>query len=370
VTVIWYAFARALMAFGQFVAAERYLRRCVTRNPDHVAAQINLGWVCAQLCRRRESADAYAAVTRLAPSWAEGYYRLGCALQRLEQHEAAVSQFQRAIELSGGDAPAEYNLGVSLTAIGRRQEALFAYRRAVAIDPDNAEAAANLGVTLGTLGKDDEALSWFQRAFTLKPTSNSARNLAMTLSDLDRFAEAEQRFRDALRLGPASDDFHVDVTMNLARVLAEQDKYEEAIGVLKQLADDGFDNVYTRSTLSGVLLMEGRTDEARAAAVSAVSISPESPTAHTAMGSVHLATHEYAEALCAFERAEATASLEPSVLVGKASALTGLERYAEAMQVFAEALTKDPLALKRFPLYEPYYIRARAANAPSQTDHA
>jgi hypothetical protein len=45
--------------------------------------------------------------------------------------------------------------------------------------------------------------------------------------------------------------------------------------------------------------------------------------------------------------------------VGKGSALTGLERYAEAMQVFDEALTKDPLALKRFPLYEPYYIRAR-----------
>jgi tetratricopeptide (TPR) repeat protein len=347
------------MAFGQFGAAESYLRRCVTHNPDHVAAQINLGWVSAQLGRQRESADAYTAVIRIAPSWPEGYYRLGCALQRLEQHEAAVNLFQRAIELSGEDAHAEYNLGVSLTAVGRLQEALFAYRRAVAIDPGDAEAAANLGVTLGTLGEDAEALYWFERAFTLKPTSNSARNLAMILSDLDRFAQAEQRFRDALRLGAASDDVQVDVTINLARVLAEQDKYKEAIGVLKQLAADGFDNVYTRSTLSGVLLMEGRTDEARAAAASALSISPESPTALVAMGWVHLATHEYAEALSAFQRAGMTMSLESSELVGKASALTGLQRYGEAMQVFDEVLSKDPLILKRFPLYEPYYIRAR-----------
>jgi tetratricopeptide (TPR) repeat protein len=363
VTAIWYAFARVFMAFGQFGAAEPYLRRCVTHNPDHVAAQINLGWVCAQLGRQREAADAYTAVIRIAPSWAEGYYRLGCALQRLEQHEAAVKLFQRAIELSGEDAHAEYNLGVSLTAVGRLQEALFAYRRAVAIDPGHAEAAANLGVTLGTLGEDAEALYWFERAFTLKPTSNSARNLAMILSDLDRFAEAEQRFRDALRLGPASADFHVDIATNLARILAEQDKYEEAIGVVKQLVDEGFDDVYTRTTLSMVFLMEGRTDEARAAAVSALTISPESPTAHVAMGWVHLSTHEYAEALCAFQRAEATTPLEPSVLVGKASALTGLERYAEAMQVFDQLLTKDAMALKRFPLHEPYYIRARERTA-------
>jgi tetratricopeptide (TPR) repeat protein len=365
---IWYALARGLMACGQFGAAEAYLRRCVRHNPNHVAAQINLGWVCSQLGRRREAADAYTAVIRIAPSWAEGYCRLGCVLQQLQQHEAAVTLFQRAIELSGGDAFAEFNLGVSLTAVGRLQEALFAYRRAVAIDPADAEAAANLGVTLGTLGEDGEAVYWCERAFTLKPTSNSARNLAMILSDLDRFAQAEQRFRDALRLGPASDEFHVDITINLARVLAEQDKYEEAIGVLKQLADDGFDSVHTRSTLSGVLLMEGRTEEARAAAASALSISPESPTALVAMGWVHLQTHEYVEALWAFQRAEMTTSLEPSMLVGKASALTGLKRYAEAMQVFDEAFTKDPRALKRFPLYEPYYLRARAANAPSQAD--
>jgi predicted negative regulator of RcsB-dependent stress response len=81
------------------------------------------------------------------------------------------------------------------------------------------------------------------------------------LSDVDRFAEAEQRFRDSLRLGTPSVDFRVNVATNLARVLAEQEKHEEAIDVLKQLADEGLDDVYTRSTLSMVLLMKGRTDE-------------------------------------------------------------------------------------------------------------
>ena len=359
--VACYAVARTLIAVRLLKLAERCLRSCLEANPDQVAARQDLGWVRLQLGLWEEAAEAYRGTIRAAPTSASAHFGLGCALQQLEAHQEAAEMFRRALALGATDSLVHYNLGVSLIALGQTPDAVFAYRRAVAIDPANAQAAANLGVTLATLGEFEEAVHWQERAFSLDPTSDTARNLGMTLAELDRFQEAENKFRQALQLGPSSRDARLDIQVRLAVALAEQDKFDESATIFDQLAQEGVDDVFTRSALSMVLLLQGRMVDARESAALAVRMSPDTPDAQAAMGWVQLAASEHADALSSFERATARNPADAAALVGKACSLTGLERYAEATEVFEEVLAERPHILKRFRQYEQYYDRARAA---------
>lgn len=153
------------------------------------------------------------------------YNALGTGAAQRGNHEEALSQYGKALEINPNNAVALYNRAESLRSLERLTEAEADLRRALALDPSLTLASFNLGMLLVTMNEPESAMAVFDEALARNPTDGEAyggRGLA--LAALSRLSEAESDLGRALALGAEP----APVLYNLACVLARQGKTGEA----------------------------------------------------------------------------------------------------------------------------------------------
>ncbi len=162
------------------------------------------------------------------------YYRVvdsATELAKKGQHQAAVAEWKKAIDLSPGEARAHNNLGVSLSAAGETEEAIAQFRAALELSPEYPEALNNLGDALVRKRRLAEAIPFLEKAIDLNPRYASAHsNLGSALAQLNRLGEAIPHLEKAAEYKPDLVDAH----NNLGVALAISGRFEAAIPVLKR----------------------------------------------------------------------------------------------------------------------------------------
>jgi len=157
-------------------------------------------------------------------------------------------------------------LGMARLELGNARGAEEALRTALQIEERNGEAHYNLGVDLlstvapGDHARVEESLAHSQRAGALLPDLLEARvNAASALLLLGRPAEAESEARAAL----AIDDAVAQARVNLAEALFRQQRFRDALELLRGLAKEFPGDPNVRSPLVVSLINAGELDEAR-----------------------------------------------------------------------------------------------------------
>jgi TolB-like protein/Flp pilus assembly protein TadD len=132
--------------------------------------------------------------------------------------EAAVINFEKAIELDPGYAPAHAGLGLAwrlllanrqtygtLTLEEMLSNALPHLERALDLDPELPEALGAMGLTLEAQDKVEEAIEYYERALAINPSLTDVRNwYASELSNLGRYNDAYRELEKAYELDPVS----------------------------------------------------------------------------------------------------------------------------------------------------------------------
>ena len=131
------------------------------------------------------------------------------------------------------------------------------FNRALDLEPENPKVYLILGQTTQDL---DQARRAFETAVSLDPDNPEAYGfLGEALRQLGQLQGAEPVLREAVRLGSAMPMTYE----NLGLCLAEQSRFEEAIGYLQQAVDMEPEGIDYRLSLAGALARAGRTAEAR-----------------------------------------------------------------------------------------------------------
>lgn len=157
---------------------------------------------------KRNYADALAAfreVLRDNPNFADVRHLTGLCLSFLGQPEAAVNEFDLAIQLNERYVEAHLNRAIVLTELGRYDDAQKSFEFAGRFETETegpfpgliSARLANAHMELGDLyceaGAPTEAVEQFRTALTMRPRFHDIRNkLAQALlqiGDLDRAAE-------------------------------------------------------------------------------------------------------------------------------------------------------------------------------------
>lgn len=93
------------------------------------------------------------------------------------QFEAAIRQYERALEIDSLHPDIMVDLGACYHSVGEDQEAMFQFRRALAIEPHHAIALYNMGVVSLGLGDSVSTKMWWKKFLDVAPDNPQSETI-------------------------------------------------------------------------------------------------------------------------------------------------------------------------------------------------
>jgi len=293
---------------GEIPQAVADARAAAKLDPSSKPARMRLAEALLQSRKFKESRNLYEKLVAEEPDLAVYHYGLGKALAALGSQTEAIAQYQRACELSpvfsaaryalammyrqAGDldqatrqlaiyqrnpngSPPEDSMMVQITALnqggliraqaaqqylaqGRPDEAAKQLETAVAGDPNDETAQSNLVAVYWELKQWDKAEQHYRIAARLNPATSAHYPFGLVMLDQKRYREAEEAFRRALALNPRDNGANTQ----LGRVLDLQGDLKGAIRQYEIALESDPNSHATNYVLGEALLKAGQGQQA------------------------------------------------------------------------------------------------------------
>ncbi|MBF0194017.1 MAG: tetratricopeptide repeat protein [Magnetococcales bacterium] len=273
---------------------------------------------CYNTERYTEADQICTAILKTTPNYIYAINLLGLIAQKINRHDLAVEQFQKAINIDDSIALLSYNLGTSLLPIGQIKEVEKALKKAVAIHSSYVEAYSSLGNALTILGEFNEAFLSLQKAISINPDYADAHyNLGNLLIKQGEFEKAEDSFQQAISINPN----YIEAYSNLGFVKQAQGELEEAAVNCKKVISLNPEFAEAYSNLGFILQSQFKLEEAVEHYLKAISIKPNFADAHYNIGVTLLIQNQPNIAFQYFQNAIRIDTKNGEYLVGYASCL-------------------------------------------------
>ncbi len=235
---------------------------------------------------------------------------LGVAYMQTGNYDKAVDIYEVAVAHSPKDPQLNMQLAVALDSAGNHAEAVTAFETAAALDPKNSVPALYSGLLNHQAGHDDKAVPELKTALALGTTEKfqayaalaeaattakqsdeaikdytlaaqakpddfvTQYNLGVMEQNGGKKAEAEATYRQALTLKTDDTKALAGVRSNLALLLIDDGKLDEAASLLAQAAQGDPKNAEYENNLGQVYEKLSKKDLAIAAYTKAVQLDP------------------------------------------------------------------------------------------------
>jgi TolB-like protein/DNA-binding winged helix-turn-helix (wHTH) protein/Flp pilus assembly protein TadD len=159
----WYAWH--LLVTGRNSEGIFELRRAESLDPLSLIISSDLADALCIAHLYDESVKQSEKTLGMDPNFAVAHYELGQALEQKHMHAEAITEFQRAIELSGHSGAFDSNLAYTYAVSGRKGEAENIVKDLEAQPDKNPSADANIALVYVGLGDHDQAMVWLNKAY-------------------------------------------------------------------------------------------------------------------------------------------------------------------------------------------------------------
>jgi Flp pilus assembly protein TadD len=217
--VDWLERAIAFSDLGRLDDAEDALREALREDPGDPVTHMMLALVLSELERPKEALDAANTAIKLAPDLSLAHTARAQALLALERYGQAEQSAVEAIRLDPEGAGNRTVLAAILAVRGRWDEARAAAEKALEFEPESETAR---GLRAFTLAMSERGENWegaARETLAAAPDSAVAHALAghaHLVGGQER--EAVERFQEALRLDPESEDARAGLATALKAV--------------------------------------------------------------------------------------------------------------------------------------------------------
>ena len=144
-----YALALISLRLRDPDAAERFIRRALALNPDHVQARTLLGWIELEIHGNADAAiKDYSKVIKLRPNSPDAYLNLGAAYKKKGELNNALNAYDQALKRDSNSIIALSNRGWLFAAQQKWTEARKDFERALEINPGDEGALQGLAEVL------------------------------------------------------------------------------------------------------------------------------------------------------------------------------------------------------------------------------
>jgi tetratricopeptide (TPR) repeat protein len=337
-----------------YAAAEPLLLKVVEHDPANYVAWFDLGFVENGMGKLDDSIAAYRKSVTAKPDVFESNLNLGLQLAKSGLPEAehflrAATQLKPSSNISEGKFRAWLSLA-NVIEKSNPEQALAAYHQAATLQPKDPEPHLAAGHLLEQDNKFADAEQEYKQALALDPASDALTGLANIYMRGRRFVEAEEYLRKLVAARPDEAAAHVQ----LGRVLAAEGKNDEAIAELQTVAKPAPGDVSVQRDLADLYYAAGKNEEAEAAYRALLAAYPNDAGLHHDLGRAFLREKKFHEAQQEFL---ATIKLKPDLGEGYGDlAFAASENKDYALTV--KALDARAKLLPEVPFT--YFLRASA----------
>jgi tetratricopeptide (TPR) repeat protein len=252
----------------------------VERRPGDAAAWCQRGRVYRNLQQFNAAIEDYTRAMTLNPGsleascgWSAAYTcNFGLMQREMQQYEAAVASFSSALTLDPDDAAAHYLRGVSYIDLHQYDEAVADFSQAIALDPEQAAAYSKRGYLHTGLGAYDEAIADLSRALQLDPSDCSAyasRGDALWATACYEAAIAD--YNHAIELDPAAASLY----SKASSAYFQLGHYQGALGYAQKAVELAADDAIARYVLATCHACQHDADKALAQLSLAIELAPQ-----------------------------------------------------------------------------------------------
>jgi Flp pilus assembly protein TadD len=207
--------------------------KALALEPGNIEARSLRGAILAGRGEHQAAIQEYNKALEGNKANAKALYNRGVSWANLQRHDEAISDYLRAIELDPADPSAHNNLGLAYLEKKRLNEAIAEYSLAIALDPKHASAYDNRGYAYMQLGKKEEACrDWYRAAkFGMRQNwdvANTNHDVPGEVLLLPEFTTEEYNLRPP--------NYPASLQDELIRAVASGDK-ERVLDLLRKGAD-------------------------------------------------------------------------------------------------------------------------------------
>jgi tetratricopeptide (TPR) repeat protein len=315
--------------------------------------------------RYTEADQLCTAIIKAVPNHIDAINLLGIIAQKLNRHDLAVEQFQRAIKIDNSRALLYFNLGTSIYPLGRREEAIKVLKIALKKEPGNVQITEYLnsilshqtpdskpdntrekvqellqrGVSCHQSGRIDEAVQWYRKVLEIDPENTAAlNNIGIAMQEQGKLDEAVICYNQAISIRPD----YVEAHSNLGAALNELGKIDESVVSCKKALsiDPNYNKAHTN--LGNALKEQGKLDEAVISYQKAISIEPDYAEPHSNLGSTLHDLGKLDEAVISYQKAISINPNYTEAYYNLGNALQEKGKLEEAVTSYQKAISINP----------------------------
>lgn len=149
--------------------------------------------------RREQARSAYLQALKDDPNYLPAHAGLARLYEDMADHDRAVSEYQKALQISPKEPELWFQLGMSQARHKEWQPAMQNMQKAQELDPNNRRYADMLGFCLARTGNYDASIACFRKVMS---EAQAHYNLARMLHHDGQDAMCRQHLETAVRLQP------------------------------------------------------------------------------------------------------------------------------------------------------------------------
>lgn len=232
--------------------AEQEFKTAQALEPDSEEVVLNLVRVYAESGNLKQAAKVIEDVP-VDSRTPKMEFALGATYQQLKDPKAAISAYQRAVQMEPDNLRSLNALAEALMNNNQLDEALKKYQQLAKADPEEPDVLVHIGEIQQRQGKYQDALETVRKARKLDPTNLEAGfNEGVLLDVLGRFDEAEKAYKGMLESNKLShaNGAYTDAERNnraiflqsLGKLYMEENKIDDAVATFQKMIDLGGDS--------------------------------------------------------------------------------------------------------------------------------
>ncbi len=164
----------------------------IERQPKQATHYVNRAFAFTQLHEFAKATEDYDRAIELEPENERLYFLRGVFRMNRQLTELALADFERVLEITGGDDSAREHRASLLLKLNRYQEAAEDYAELIAKYPENPHAYSGRAFALAALGNTDGAQKDVERAIEMSPELADGIQRSTQTANVYRLVHAEE----------------------------------------------------------------------------------------------------------------------------------------------------------------------------------